>query len=82
MTIQGIYCIENTTNNKKYIGSSCDIYNRWATHKYQLRRNTHANKHLQSSWELYGEEKFRFGILEELAGVTEELMLEREKDIS
>ena len=29
----GIYCIENTINQKKYIGQSIDIYRRWKQHQ-------------------------------------------------
>lgn len=60
----GIYCIENLVTNKKYIGQSSDILNRWCTHKMRLRRNQHSNQHLQASWNKYGEEKFKFYILE------------------
>ena len=60
----GIYCIENTINNKKYIGSSRDINRRWYEHKSDLRRNNHVNIHLQSAWNKYGEESFMFSIIE------------------
>lgn len=35
--IAGVYQIINTVNNKKYIGSSIDIYKRWNDHLKALR---------------------------------------------
>lgn len=59
-----IYKIQNKINNKVYIGSASGHYRRKAQHYYMLRRNIHFNKHLQSSWNKYGESNFKFEILE------------------
>lgn len=59
----GIYKIENIVTKKCYIGQSKDIYHRWTKHKTALRSNTHCNRHLQSSWNKYGENSFDFSIL-------------------
>lgn len=60
----GIYCIENTINNKKYIGLSRDIRRRWNEHKSDLRNGHHENIYLQREWNIYGEENFQFDIVE------------------
>ena len=60
----GIYCIENIANNKKYIGLSRDIERRWTEHRSELNRGDHINQYLQSAWKLYGEDAFKFYVVE------------------
>ncbi len=60
----GIYQIKNLITNKLYIGSAVNFKNRWSKHKSELNKNIHGNKHLQASWNKYGEEAFEFKILE------------------
>lgn len=62
--ICGIYCIENIITNKKYIGQSINIYQRWKNHKSDLNNHKHPNDYLQHSWDKYGCENFMFYILE------------------
>ena len=65
--ISGIYCIQNIVTNKKYIGQSNNIYYRWRKHKSELNRNVHVNTYLQNSWNKYGQENFKFYIVEKCA---------------
>lgn len=60
----GIYCIENLTTNKKYIGQSVDVDGRWSKHKSELNHGNHDNDYLQKAWNKYGEENFCFSVLE------------------
>ena len=60
----GIYIIKNLLNEKIYVGSSVNIKKRFQEHKLNLRKNEHANFHLQKSWNLHGEENFIFVELE------------------
>lgn len=60
----GIYKITNSKSNKVYIGSACDLRDRKNSHFSELRRNIHANTHLQNSFNKYGEESFEFVVLE------------------
>lgn len=65
----GIYQIINIINNKKYIGSSIDMYKRWTEHKRHLRRNKHHSIALQRAWNKYKEESFIFEVIEELSSI-------------
>lgn len=60
----GIYYIENQINNKKYIGQSNNIKDRWRRHISELNKNKHHNDYLQKSWNKYGENNFVFEIIE------------------
>ncbi len=61
----GIYTITNLINNKIYVGSSISISSRLKNHLNCLKSNIHRNKHLQRAFIKYGEENFRFELLEE-----------------
>ena len=77
----GVYKITNLINDKFYIGSSTSskdgFKDRIKTHIRLLSRGEHYNKHLQSAWDKYGVESFKFEILEELTGKIK--ILEREQ---
>lgn len=60
----GVYCIENMLNKRKYIGISRDIKRRWSEHKTELKNHTHVNQYLQSAWDKYGKDNFKFYIVE------------------
>ena len=59
----GIYMIQNKVNDKIYIGQAVNIKRRWKKYKKRLSGNHHNNKHLQKSWNKYGEDNFEFTIL-------------------
>lgn len=61
--ISGIYKITNLINKKSYIGSAKSLFARFVTHKNLLKRNKHFNLHLQSSYNKYGINNFKFEIL-------------------
>lgn len=61
----GVYQIINILNNHKYIGSSYDIFKRFSIHKNSLKKNKHHSIYLQRAWDKYGEDAFKFEILEE-----------------
>jgi len=61
----GIYTITNIVDNKIYVGESININSRLYNHLRMLKNNKHSNTHLQNSYNLYGENNFKFEILEE-----------------
>lgn len=70
----GIYIIICRANLKMYIGSSCNLKNRFADHVSHLTHKKHINAHLQSAWNQYGSEQFMFGILEYCEGDNQKLL--------
>lgn len=60
----GIYSIVNVENNFLYIGSSSVLTRRWSHHKSMLNGKRHHSDRLQSAWNLFGSDKFKFEILE------------------
>jgi len=74
--VSGIYKIINKINGKYYVGSSMDMFRephgRWPQHKRHLRANVNQNPHLQSAWNKYGEENFKFCVIESINSNKEE----------
>lgn len=62
----GIYKITNNVDGKIYVGSSHNITIRWNTHQRELKFNNHDNKYMQSAWNKYGQEGFKFEIVEKV----------------
>jgi hypothetical protein len=71
----GIYEIRNLLNDKRYIGFSIDIEERWHKHKLALIGNYHDNSYLQHAWNFYGKKNFIFEIIQELECIEEKLKL-------
>lgn len=60
----GIYRIDIA--HHFYIGSAASSFsNRRSGHLNKLRKNEHGNRHMQNAWNKYGEQSFRFSIIEE-----------------
>lgn len=64
--MMGVYEIINLLDGKmtSYVGSSVHVGRRWREHVGRLRKGKHFNKHLQRSWNKYGEGAFIFCLLE------------------
>ena len=77
----GIYTITHTTSGKQYIGQAFNLSHRFATHRYELRRNHHHSPHLQRAWNKYGPDAFTFTVLEyiEAGDRLRERLTEREQ---
>ena len=59
-----IYKIRNVTNQKFYVGSTNNTRERFRNHRNRLRKNRHHAKHLQAAWNKYGEDCFKFEVVE------------------
>ena len=62
--ICGIYALQNILTGESYVGSSTNIGKRVTGHHQRLRRNKHSSRHLQHSWNKYGEESFAILLLD------------------
>lgn len=62
--VAAVYCIKNLITGKVYVGSSIDLYFRRIQHFSQLRCGRHENPYLQYAFDKYGEDQFKFTVLE------------------
>jgi len=61
-----IYKIRNVVNDKFYVGSTVDSRKRFWAHRKALRLGNHDCIYLQRAWDKYGEDCFKFEIVEQL----------------
>lgn len=61
-----IYKIRNVVDGKFYVGSAVDTRTRFRRHRRLLRNGTHHCKHLQNAWNKYGEDVFKFEVVEQV----------------
>lgn len=62
--MQVVYKIRNVVNGKFYVGSSMRKDHRFRDHVRLLRKGGHHCSHLQSAWNKYGEDCFKFEVVE------------------
>lgn len=60
----GIYQIKNLKTGKIYIGSTNDFSGRETQHFSKLEKRQHVNQKLQSDYNVYGKNNFKFSIVE------------------
>lgn len=63
--VTGVYEIRCIHNGRRYIGSAANFSSRWRLHYTQLETGTHHSRHLQRSWNKYGESGFVFRVVEQ-----------------
>lgn len=66
----GVYQITCVTTGDSYIGSTLDIGTRWQQHKYDLCRQKHSNKKLQSIFDKNGLFSFALNVLHETGPIV------------
>lgn len=67
-----IYQIVHIESGRKYIGQTTRKSQiRFREHLYSLRKGNHGNRFLQSMWDKYGEQAFRFEIIKEVKTLEE-----------
>jgi len=73
-----IYKIRNIINNKFYVGSTVNSRVRFQTHRRNLRAGKHQSPHMQAAWNKYGEDCFKFEIIE-IVECSEDLLAAEQK---
>lgn len=58
-----VYSILNTVNNRRYIGSTSNLYNRLKSHRSSLKNGSNRNKSLQKDYDLYGQKVIEVEVL-------------------
>ena len=66
MKISGVYKITNTITGDFYIGSSKNVKQRWACHKWPSTWKKHSNNPMYLDMQKYGTDKFELQILAEI----------------
>lgn len=72
-----IYKIRNVVNNKFYVGSTVDSRVRFQTHRRNLKSGKHKSPHMQAAWNKYGEDCFKFEVVEHVANPEDLLKAEQ-----
>lgn len=75
--MKAIYTILNKINGKQYIGSATSFYRRRHQHLRNLRSGNHHSIYLQNAWNKYGEENFKFIILEKVNNKNDLILREQ-----
>ena len=73
----GIYKIENVKNNKVYIGSAVNLHKRKCEHFLHLKNNYHVNNYLQSSFNKYGINCFKFIVIEFIDKIEDKALFKK-----
>jgi group I intron endonuclease len=73
----GIYRI--LINDKPYIGSTVNFTTRHRKHMSALRLKKHSNAHLQNAWNKYGENSFKFEIIEVIENPNKQSLEQKEQ---
>jgi group I intron endonuclease len=75
--ISGVYTITCTVNERRYVGSSGSIHNRWKYHRSMLNSGQHPIALLQSDWNEHGAGAFQFRVVAKIAESSVRLVAEQ-----
>lgn len=77
MRSSGVYAIVNTLDDRRYVGSSVSLCNRWSKHRMDLQHGVHHSVALQRAWNTHGPSVFMFVVLDLVEDFTERLRVEQ-----
>lgn len=65
--VSGVYRLVNILTGECYVGSSTNLGNRLAVHRYQMTNGTHGNRNVQAAFDEHGISAFSFEVLKIVA---------------
>jgi hypothetical protein len=60
----GVYAIRNVVNGRVYVAGDGDVQGAIERDRVDLQRKAHRNAALQSDWNWFGEDSFRFDVVD------------------
>jgi len=74
----GIYIIKNNQNGRFYIGSTKNLFTRYKSHFYLLKKNEHGNRFLQNDWNKHKDSaEYEFNVVELINNPDTRLIIEQ-----
>lgn len=61
--VSGVYRLVNIVTGECYVGSSTNLGNRMAVHRYRMTNGTHGNRNVQAAFDEHGITAFSFEVL-------------------
>lgn len=72
----GVYGLVNTVTGRTLVGSGLNLRSQFNRMRTELRLGVYRHRPLQDDWKQYGEEAFRFDVLEEYLPAEKESFAE------
>ena len=76
-SVSGVYRLLNIITGECYVGSSTNLGNRLAVHRYRMQNRIHANRNVQAAFDEHGINAFSFEVLKLVTDKTQLIAYEQ-----